>query len=419
MNTENTVNTVKKPKKKKRTAALLVLAGILSAFLILAAVLLQNPRIRLLVSTVRFVAETLNNPSYIAYQVDLMELCREYLNSDTAFEGKVLLDNVRKMKSSINMEVTGERSFAQKKMACGADLSVLMLHIGVFDFYAQDESVSMVVPMLGNLSYSFDTELNLFPKAPELTHDLNADWFRENSQNIVDFTNQIGIRELGSLSDNEPGCKGYEITVPKGSGGFIWDLLGIDPPDQDVVFSIYLTRGCKVRRVVLDLTKYIEDSTLESAMITVDGTNCEKVILDASLPDEETARIVAEKNGRIISSNVIDLSAEYHAATGDVFSAGGYMEWQPLENGFSMILHDLVMERNDETLCSAYFKGALEKTKISEDVFSDVETDLSSIPAILWRDLRDDLDGFFEDVRNEIMRRMKLGSGSSKTNSEN
>ena len=381
--------------------------------LITAAILLQNPRVRLLVATVRFVAETLNNPAYIAYDVDLMELCREYLNADTAFDGKVLLDDVSKMKSSMNMEVNGERSFDQKKMACQADLSVLVLHMGVFDFYAEDEFLYMVVPMLGNLSYAFDTQLNLFLKAPELTHDLNAEWFGKNSQNIVDFTNQIGIRDVGVLSEDEPGSKGYEITVPEGSGAFIWELLGMDMPKEDVVFTIYLTKGCQIRRVIVDLTKYIKDSTLESAVITVDGTDCGKVIVNAALPDNETAEIVAEKNGKIISSNVIDLSAEYHAATGDLFSTDGFMEWNHIDEGVSLAFHDVLMKRNDETLCSAYFKGELKKTKLREDVFADVTVDLDSIPTILWRDLRNDLDGFFNDVRDEITRRITPGSSPS------
>ncbi len=401
------------PKKKKRRIRLIVLAAIAAALFITVIVALQNPRVRLLVATVRFVAETLNNPAYIAYDVDLMELCREYLNSDTTFNGKVLLDDVSKMKSSMSMEVNGERSFEQKKMACQANLSLLVLHMGIFDFYAEDEFLYMVVPMLGDLSYSFDTQLNLFMKAPELTHDLDAEWFTENSQNIINFTNQIGIRDVGALSDEEPGCKGYEITIPQGSGAFIWELLGMDMPKDDVVFTIYLTRGCKTRRIVVDLTKYIKDSTLEGAMITVDGTDCGKVIINASLPDNETAEIIAQKNGKIISSNVIDLSATYHAATGDLFSTDGYMEWNHIDDGASLVFHDVVMKRNDETLCNAYFKGELKKAKLDQDVFRDVTVELETIPTILWRDLRDDLDGFFNSVREEIMRRIKPDSSSS------
>ncbi len=398
-------------KKKKRIITLSALAGIGAALLLCTMLALMNPRVRLLAATVRFATETLNNPSYIAYQVDLMELCRDYLNADTTFQGKALLDHVRKMNNSMSMEITGERSFSQKKMECIADLSVLVLHMGEFKFYAEGDMFYMIVPILNNLSYSFDTELNLFLKAPDLTSDLNLEWFQENTDNIIRFTREIRIEDAGVLADGEnQGSRGYQITIPEGCGLFIWELLGITPPSHDVVFTIYLTRDCQVARVVVDLSEYLRDSAVETAVITVDGTDCGTVILRALLPDDEVATVTAKKNGEILSSNLINLTATYEAATGDLYHAEGYITWERMENGVSLKIHDFNVSRNEELLASTYFDGELKKAVLTEDVFRDVTVNLHTLDSILWKDLRNDVDGFFDDLTEEIIRRLTHGS---------
>ncbi len=378
-------------------------------FLLLLASVEQNPRLKILISTIRFSGETLNDPSYIAYQVDLMELCRDYLNGDTVLRGEAMLNDVEKVKNTMNMKISGERSFAQKKAACQADLSVLALHMGEFDFYAENKDLYMIVPMLDNLSYAFDTGIDLFWKAPELTSDLTAAWFQENWDNIVTFTKQIQIVPNGrTISDGRWNSPGYQITIPEGCGMFIWEFLGMEAPKHDVVLDLFLTPACQVRRIEMDLTEILKDSSLETAFLTIDGTDCSTAILTVTLPDDEKATVTAVRNGDIISVNSLHLDAVYDTYSGDQYHMTSRATWKSNDTGTDLEIHDLEVLRNEELLASGYFKGNVTKSTITEDVFRDAPVDLYSIDKILWRDLRSDVDGFFESVTNEIVERMKL-----------
>lgn len=392
-------------KRKKRLLAFL--AVLLFIFILLFVAVQQNPRLKILISTLRFSRETLNNPSYIAYQVDLMELCRDYLNGDTVLSGSAVLNDVKKVKNTMDMKISGERSFAQKKAICQADLSVLILHMGEFDFYAADKDLYMIVPMLDNLSYGFDTGIELFWKAPELTSDLNAAWFQENWDNIVTFTEQIGVVANGkTIQDDHRTSTGYQITIPEGCGMFIWEFLGMEAPDHDVVFDLYLTPGCQVRRVEVDLTETLKDSSFETANLTIDGIDCSTAILTVTLPDDEKATVTAVRNGEIISINTLRLDAVYDTFNGDQYHMTSRLTWESDETGTDLEVHDLQVLRNEDLLASGYFKGNVSITTITEDVFRDAPDILYSIDKIPWKDLRGDVEGFFDSVTKEIIKRM-------------
>ena len=394
-------------KRKKRLLSFLIIFALL--FLLFFFAVQENPRLKILISTLRFSRETLNNPSYIAYQVDLMELCRDYLNGDTVLRGKALLNDVQKVKNSMNMEISGERSFSQKKASCRSDLSVLILHMGEFDFYAEDEDLYMVVPMLDNLSYAFDTGINLFWKAPELTSDLNAAWFQENRDNIVNFTKEIEVVPNGkTVKDPHSASTGYRITIPEGCGQFIWNFLGMEAPAHPVVFDLYLTPDCRVRRIEMDLTETLKDSSFETALLTIDGTDCDTAILTVTLPNDEKATITAVRNGDIISVNDMRLDTVYEAFNGDQYTATSNISWKSGDHQVDFQIHDLKVCRNEELLASGYFDGTVEKSSLPEDVFRDAPGNLYSIDKILWKDLRNDVEGFFDSVTNEIIDRMKL-----------
>ncbi len=395
-----------KTRKKRFFSFLIILIFI---FLLLFAAIQENPRLKILISTIRFSKETLNNPSYIAYQVDLMELCRDYMNGDTVLQGNALINDVKKVSNTMNMEISGERSFSQKKAAYQADLSVLILHMGEFDFYAQDKDLYMIVPMLDNLSYAFDTGINLFWKAPELTSDLNAAWFQENWDNIVTFTKQIEVVPNGQvISDPHCTSTGYRITIPEGCGMFIWEFLGMEAPTHPVVFDLYLTPACQVRRIEVDLTETLKDSSFETALLTIDGTDCSTAILTVTLPDNEKATVTTVRNGDIISVNTVQTDTVYEAFNGDQYTATSSISWKSDEKKVDFQIHDLTIRRNEELLASVYFDGTIEKSVLTQDVFRDAPEDLYSIDKILWRDLRGDVEGFFDSVTKEIIKRMKL-----------
>lgn len=395
--------------KTRKVRFLSFLAMLLLLFLLFFAAVQENPRLKILISTIRFSKETLNNPSYIAYHVDLMELCRDYMNGDTVLQGSALINDVKEVRNTMNMEITGERSFSQKKAAYQADLHVLILPVGEFDFYAQDKDLYMIVPMLDNLSYAFDTGIQLFWKAPELTSDLNAAWFQENWDNIRSFTKQIAVVPNGN-SICDPHCisTGYRITIPEGCGMFIWEFLGMEAPAHPVVFDLYLTPRCQVRRIEMDLTETLRDSSFETAFLTIDGTDCDTAILTATLPDDEKVTVTTVRNGDIISVNSVQMDTVYETFHGDEYTSTSSISWTSDEKGVDFQIHDLAVRRNEELLASVFFDGTIQKCSLTEDVFRHAPGNLYSMDKILWRDLRGDTEGFFHSVTDEIVERMKF-----------
>ena len=85
-----------------------------------------------------------------------------------------------------------------------------------------------MVPMLDNLSYAMTTSNTYFKKAPELKHDIDQEWFHDNFSNIIELTRQIQNEETGKTRTDSDEVKSHEylVTIPEGSGGFIWELLG-------------------------------------------------------------------------------------------------------------------------------------------------------------------------------------------------
>ena len=129
-------------------------------------------------------------------------------------------------------------------------------------------TVYFMVPMLDNLSYAMTTGNTYFKKAPELTHDIDQEWFHDNFSNIIELTRQIQIEETGKTRTDSDDVKSHEylVTIPEGSGDFIWELLGMDAPDYDIRISLYLTGLCRMSRMEVDLS----DITKGASMI-IDG----------------------------------------------------------------------------------------------------------------------------------------------------
>ena len=119
----------------------------------------------MLLSVIYFMQDTLKDPAYIAYHIDIMELCQDYFNGDISFEGKAYLNDIKNFKYSSSMDISGERSFAQKKLSIISDMDVLTLNVGEMDFYMNPNTVYFMVPMLDNLSYAMTTSNTYFKKS--------------------------------------------------------------------------------------------------------------------------------------------------------------------------------------------------------------------------------------------------------------
>ncbi len=384
----------KEKKRGKRRGLLLcvLLLLLVAAALALAA---RNPRVRMLRATMYFAEHTLKDPSYLACNLDMMDLFCNYMNGDVTYSGRAHMHSVEGLGFSSAMDVEGARSFAHKEMTMHADMDVLWFNVGEMDLYAREETMYMVVPMLDGLSQAFVTGENLFPKAPELTSDLDREWFHDNMGNIVALMQQIDISETGrTINDDGKISREYRIVIPQGSGGFLWELLGMEAPDHDIVVDVFLTPQSRLRHVEVDLSRSVEGLSL-----VVDGEKADRCIITRELPDDERATLTVARDGEITYTNLFSLTADYETNTGDVYQARLSMELEPEENGAKMKISDMIVTKNDETtLAEGSFDGTLVKTSDLPDLFADVGVDLDAIEKVTWEEIRRDTEGFVRDM---------------------
>lgn len=383
--------------KSKGKRAALILAVLLAVILLgLGAAAVKSPRLRLLLSTVYFSEKTLKDPGYIAYHIDLMDLCRNYLNGDTTVTGRGRLHSVKNLGFSSSMDLQGARSFDQKKLTLHADLDVLWLSVGEMDIYGQEDTLYLVVPMLDDLSEAFVTGQSLFQKAPDFTSDITPEWFRSHAKDIVTLMRQIQVEETGKLLEDDNGQKNkeYLVTIPKGCGEFIWELLGMEAPDYDVVLSVYLTPSCHLRRIEMDLS-----NIMEGASLVVDGEDAGTCIFTCELPEEEQMVMTFTRDASITHTNVVEVVARYATNQGKEYRADMYLTIAPGEDACRIKVSDMkLVAGEDETLAEGSFEGEIKKAEGLPDLFAGVQTDLDAVERIEWKELREDTEGFLLDL---------------------
>ena len=174
---------MKKTNKKKIFRVLIVLAIVICALLIGVSVFCKRPKSRLLLSVLDFKNNTMQMNDFLAYDVDLMELCREYFNSDVEIKGEMGLNDIKKLNASVFSDISAKRSFDQKRLSADVGLNLLVFEAGNIEFYAENSTLYMDAPILGNSSYSFDSVINFFPKMPNLTDNPDSKWYSDNLWN--------------------------------------------------------------------------------------------------------------------------------------------------------------------------------------------------------------------------------------------
>ena len=125
--------------KNKKLGIIIVM--VLALAILVKVELAFNPSVRLLASVVNFAESTLNSPDYLAYNIDLKDLFRNYTNADIDYSGNVYIKKLQGFPYSISGTVKGKRSSNQKKFSCNSSLDVLVLDVGEMDVYAQDQTV--------------------------------------------------------------------------------------------------------------------------------------------------------------------------------------------------------------------------------------------------------------------------------------
>lgn len=358
---------------------------------------LQNPRVRMLLSVVHFAERTLESPAYLAYDIDICDLIHQYINGEIKISGKAGLLHVPDFDVSMSATLEAVRSFSRKRFAATALFNVLWLEAGEVEVYAEDETIYLLVPMLDNLENAFPTGINLFMKLPDLTSDLNHEWFRNSASDILELMQEIQIEETGNRLVDEDGEESEEfvITIPEGSGQFIWELLGMESPDYDVTVSVYLTKGNCLRRMTVDLSH-----VLEGAVFMVDGKEVGKAIFTYALPDEESVEITFLRNPAY--RRWMDIEASYCANTGEVYDVSAALKWEEAESGFSVHVNDILFTCDGKSLGEAYFVGEVEPIEETGDVFEGKADYLYGLEETDWRSIRGDASEMIEEMLEKI-----------------
>ncbi|MCR4611643.1 MAG: hypothetical protein K5644_07070 [Lachnospiraceae bacterium] len=389
---------------KKGIKVLIIIASVIVVLtvgmLVAAAV---NPRVKFLTAVTRFATETLQDPNFIIYDLDFMGICRDYMDGDIEFEGDVIAGDIQEFGYTSSAKVHGVRSFAMKELGAEAAAKVLFIDVGEVDFYAKDKTLYMMIPSFDNLAYSLTTNTDLFMKAPMLNDNLSLKWFKDNIGNFIEFANDIDIRKSGEVLEDENGTISDEflITIPQGKGEFIWQFLGMDVPDYDINLSMYITRGCQMRRVKVDLGNVVENTVL-----TVDGTSMGLCILETTLPDNEKTTLLLNRRGDYRYASCIDILGFYNTKDNEVYKLNGVLVYDEAEVGYDVKLKRMKLFKDDELIGQMYFDGNVHTTKITVPPTSTAPIPLDSVKNYEWEELRDNFQGVKDDVMEDVKEKL-------------
>ena len=388
-------------KRKKR----ILLVIVITLIIIVVSELHFNPSMRILASVINFSESTLNSPDYLAYNIDLKDLFINYTNADIRYTGTASIKQVEGFPYSIRGTIKGERSSSQKKFSCKSNLDVLVVDVGELDIYAENDTVYLVTPLLGDISYGFDTGEDLFTKAPNLNNDINREWFHNNKRNIYNFIRSIDIKQTDNVYVDEDGTKASEfaITIPQGEGDFIWDLLGMKAPDHDIKCSLYLDRFNHTRKIVFDLSY-----KNEGQYIALYGKDLGTLEIYTPLPDDEYAVATIVRNGQTLYTNSFTDNISYYTSNGDVYAVDCGVLLNYTDEGIKIECTDVVVSKNDKSLAEGYIKGKLTTVENMGDVFENAGADLSDVNVIDWNTIKNDTASFVDDVISKARENVDL-----------
>ncbi|WP_028243024.1 hypothetical protein [Pseudobutyrivibrio ruminis] len=378
--------------KKKLGITLII---IIAVAIFIKAELDYNPSVRVLASVINFSESTLKSDDYLAYNIDLKDLFRNYTNADIRYSGSAYIKKLKGFPYSISGSIKGERSPEQKKFSCKSDLDVLVLNVGKMDLYAEDSNIYLVAPMLGDASFGFDTGENLFLKAPNLNNDINREWFHSNKKNIYNFVNSIEINKTGETYVDEDGTEADEfaITIPQGEGDFIWQLLGMDAPDHDIKSFIYLDKFNHTRKLVFDLSY-----KTKGAYISIYGKNLSTLELYSPLPDNEEVTATIKRDGNSNYTNAYFDNITYKTTAGDTFTVDCGVLLNYIDDGIKIEMTNIDVAKNETILAEGYVKGKIKTVENMGDVFENAHADLDDVTIIDWDTIKNDTASFVDDV---------------------
>ncbi len=384
---------MKKPKKKVITLTIL---GILIITLLGVGLYesKHNIRVRLLSSIFHVSESTLKDPGYLLYDIDVMDLCRNYLNGETQISGKAGFDHMKKVKSSIYMQMEGERSFAKKQSVKRMQMDLLWIPAGRLNMYGDKETIYLDAPLIGeNVGWTFPTGINLFMKAPDLTSDIDREWFHDHAADIVRLMSHIPVEKTGKVITCDDGTKaeGVRVVIPEGEGGFIWELFGMEAPKYDVEFITYLTKDNHTRRIEMDLSKVVE-----GVSVVLEGKHLGTSHMTWELPDNE--KFTATMHRSTAHKNEISCKMNYYTNTDKSYEVTDVITWKNKDKSFDIKLSKIKITSEDKTLAEGFFKGNIKMLDTEPDIYGDKEAYLKQLPVLDWKQIREDSEGFINQV---------------------
>ena len=112
------------------------------------------------------------------------------------------------------------------------------------------------------------------------------------------------------------------------------------------------------------------------------------------------------RNPSVTHVNFIYMDCLYETDQGDNFTASGYITTQPDDNGCEINVKNLSVMQGDELLGTFSFIGTITKEKNLPDVFRGADLDSPDMEHIDWQTVRNDTEGFIQDVIDEAKKRL-------------
>lgn len=388
--------------KKKLGVIIILILVILALF---KAEFDFNPSVRVLASVIDFSESTLKSPDYLAYNIDLKDLFRNYANSDLEYSGNAYIKRLKGFPYSITGTVNGQRSASQREFSCKSNLDVLVLNVGEMAVYADNETVYLDAPILGDISYGFDTGNNLFIQAPNLNNDLNKEWFHNNKRNILNFVRNIEVSKTNNKYVDEDGTESseYKIVIPEGQGAFIWQLLGMDAPTHDINCYLYLDSRNHTRKITFDLSY-----KTKGAYISVYGKNCNTIEIYAPLPDSETVVATIKRNGKNTYTNSFTNNLTYTTNKGIVYAVDFNSIISYADEGMKFEATNVTVSKNKSVIAEGYVKGNVTPTEDLPDIFKTAHFDKSKATVIDWATIKNDTASFIDDVISQARKNVEI-----------
>ena len=145
---------------------------------------------------------------------------------------------------------------------------------------------------------------------------------------------------------------------------------------------------------------------VDEGQIIIDGTDVGTCILSYEMPNGERMTLTYVRNPSVTHVNFIYMDCLYETDQGDNFTASGYITTQPDDNGCEINVKNLSVMQGDELLGTFSFIGTITKEKNLPDVFRGASLDSPDMEHIDWQTVRDDTEGFIQDVIDEAKKRL-------------